>query len=156
MILQDVLVALQYTGSPNYLSGDSLRHDSNFGHIFRKAQEACQLQGVYTLRASAYDPHQSDVPVVYVCRANSEQQAREIHKSVWNQNVVPFLVVVSPGWVRLYPGFRYKASDDPNEAALKAIDDFRRVATALAPLRADAVDSGDLWREWGTHVAPER
>ncbi len=107
------------------------------------------------LRGSAYDPPQPDVPVVYVCRADSEQKAREIHKSVWNQNVVPFLVVVSPRWVRLYPGFRFEASEDPNHAALAAIDNFGRVASALAPLRAGSVDSGDLWKEWGTHVAPE-
>lgn len=155
MILEDVLVALQYTGSPNYLSGDALRHDPNFGHILRKAQVACELQGVYTLRGSAYDAHQSDVPVIYVCRANSEQQAREIHRSVWNQNVVPFLVVVSPRWVRLYPGFRYEASEDLNAAAIRATDDLRQVATALAPLRAGAVDSGDLWKQWGAQVSPE-
>ena len=155
MILEDVLGALQYTGSPNYRSGDALGLDPDYGHILRKAQEACDLQGVYMLRGSAYDPPQPDVPVVYVCRAVSEQKAREIHKSVWNQNVVPFLVVVSPRWVRLYPGFRFEASEDPNHAALVAIDNFGRVASALAPLRAGSVDSGDLWKEWGTHVAPE-
>ena len=154
-IFEDVLGALQYTGSPNYRSGDALRLEPDYGHILRKAQEACDLQGVYMLRGSTYDPHQPDVPVVYVCRADSEQKAREIHKSVWNQNVVPFLLVVSPGWVRLYPGFSYEASEDPNKAAIRAIDDFRRVATVLAPLRAGSVDSGDLWREWGAHVAPD-
>ena len=157
MILEDVLVALQYAGSPNYLSGDALGRDSNFGHILRKAQEACQLQGVYTLRASAYDPHQSDVPVVYVCRADSEQKAREIHRSVWNQNVVPFLVVVSPGWVRLYPGFGYngRADEDPNVGAIRTINEFNRVAAELAPLRGECIDSGVVWREWGRYVVPE-
>jgi hypothetical protein len=121
------------------------------------AQQACDLQGVYTLRGSAYDPSQSDVPVVYVCRAHSEQKAQEIHRRVWNQNVVPFLLVVSPGWVRLYPGFRYEdhAGDDPNLGALRAINDFRQVAIALAPLRGDSVDSGAVWKEWGSHVTPE-
>ena len=157
MILEDVLGALQYTGSPNYLSGDALRHDPNFGHILRKAQEACQLQGVYTLRASVYDAHQSDVPVVYVCRAHSEQKAREIHRSVWNQNVVPFLLVVSPGWVRLYPGFRYEdhTREDPNAGALRAINDFNRVVAELGPLRRSCVDSGAVWKEWGRHVVSE-
>ncbi|MBZ5560853.1 MAG: N-6 DNA methylase [Acidobacteriia bacterium] len=157
MILEDVLVALQYTGSPNYLSGSALRRDPTYGHILRKAEEACELKGVYTLRASAYDPHQSDVPVVYVCHTDSEQKAREIHKRVWNQNVVPFLVVVSPGWVRLYPGFGYKgrADEDPNVGAIRTINEFTRVAAELAPLRGDSIDSGAVWREWGRYVVPE-
>lgn len=155
--LEDVLGALHYTGSPNYLTGDALRLDPNYGHILRKAQEACKLQGVYTLRASAYDPHESDVPVVYVCRAESEKKAREIHRSVWNQNTVPFLLVVSPGSVRLYPGFSYKpaSGEDPNVGALRAISDFNKVATELAPVRGESIDSGLLWKEWGRYVAPD-
>ncbi len=157
MILGDVLGALQYTDSPNYRSGDALRLDPNYGHILRMAQQACDLKGVYTLRGSAYDPSQSDVPVVYVCQADSEQQAREIHRKVWNQNVVPFLLVVSPGWVRLYPGFRYDdhAGDDPNLGALRAINDFGQVAAQLASIRGAAVDSGAVWKEWGSQVTPE-
>jgi len=156
MILKDVLGALQYT-APNYLFGDALRRDPHYGHILRMAQQACDLQGVYTLRGSAYGPSQPDVPVVYVCRADTEQKAREIHRKVWNQNVVPFLLVVSPGWVRLYPGFRYDdhAGDDPNLGALRAINDFRQVAAQLAPIRGEAVDSGAVWKEWGSHVTPE-
>src|SRR5271157_1223458 len=157
MNLETVLGALQYTASPNYRSGDALGLDPNYGHILRMAQQACDLQGVYTLRGSVYDPSQSDVPVIYVCRADSEQKAREIHRKVWNQNVVPFLLVVSPGWVRLYPGFRYDdhAGDDPRLGALRAIDDFGQVAAALAPIRRDAVDSSAVWKEWGSHVTPE-
>lgn len=155
--LEGVLGALQYTTSPNYRSGDTLGFDPNYGHILRNAQQACDLQGVYTLRGSAYDPSQSDVPVVYVCRADSEQKAREIHRKVWNQNVVPFLLVVSPGWVRLYPGFRYEdhSGDDPKIGALRAINDFRQVVAELAPIRGEAVDSGAVWKELGGHVTPE-
>lgn len=157
MSFEGVLGALQYTASPNYRSGDALGLDPNYGHILRNAQKACHLQGVYTLRGSAYDSSQPDVPVVYVCRADSEEKAREIHRKVWNQNVVPFLLVVTPGWVRLYPGFRYDdhAGDDPNLGALCAINDYRQVATALAPVRGGAVDSGEVWKEWGSHVTPE-
>jgi hypothetical protein len=59
--------------------------------------------------------------------------------------------------VRLYPGFRYAdhAGDDPNLGALRAINDFRQVAAELAPIRGDAIDSGALWKEWGSHVTPE-
>jgi hypothetical protein len=157
MILEDVLGALQYTTSLNYRSGDALGLDPNYGHILRNAQQACDLKGVYTLRGSAYDASQSDVPVVYVCYADSEQKAREIHRKVWNQNVVPFLLVVSPGWVRLYPGFRYDdhAGDDPNLGALRATRDFSQVAAELAPIRGDAVDSGAVWKEFGSDVTPE-
>ncbi|HUZ97158.1 MAG TPA: N-6 DNA methylase [Edaphobacter sp.] len=64
---------------------------------------------------------------------------------------------MSPGWIRLYPGFRYDddKSNDPNVGALHAINDFRRAATVLGSLRSEAVDSGAVWDAWGGYVTPE-
>ena len=72
MELCNVLNLLGYSDSPNFLVGESLEKDRDFGHIFRKAQDECRLQGVYLLNASAFDQSQSNVPVVYVCEADSE------------------------------------------------------------------------------------
>jgi hypothetical protein len=156
--LDQVLDSLQYRGSPNFLSGKALESDRDFGHVFRKAQQAeCNLRGAYVLNARAYDLPQGDVPVVYICEAKSETQAREIHKRVWNQNVVPFLLVVSPNWVRLYPGFKYDrdVSRDPREGALQILTDFNQISSQLSALRADSVDSGLVWQAFADDAAPE-
>jgi hypothetical protein len=157
--LDQVLNSLQYHGSPNFLSGQRLESDRDFGHVFRKAQQAeCNLRGAYVLNAAAYDAPQGNIPVVYICEAKSEIEARQIHRRVWNQNVVPFLLVVSPAWVRLYPGFRYDrdVSRDPREGALQVLTDFNQIAGQLGALRAESVDSGLVWKELGGEVAPEK
>ena len=56
MDLDQVLDSLQYRGSPNFLSGKALESDRDFGHVFRKAQQAeCNLRGAYVLNAGAYN-----------------------------------------------------------------------------------------------------
>ena len=159
MDLDWVLDSLQYRGSPNFLFGKRLESDRDFGHVYRKAQQAeCNLHGAYVLNAAAYDLPQGNVPVVYVCEAKSETEARQIHRRVWNQNVVPFLLVVSPAWVRLYPGFRYDrdVGRDPREGALQILTDFNQVTSQLGALRADSIDSGQVWQAFEKDTAPER
>jgi hypothetical protein len=157
--LDQVLNALQYHGSPNFLSGKLLGSDRDFGHVFRRAQGAeCNLRGAYVLNAAAYDVPQGNIPVVYICEATSEGEARQIHRRVWNQNVVPFLLVVSPASVRLYPGFGYdrNVSRDPLEGALQVLTDFNQIAIQLDAFRAESVDSGLVWKEFGDEVNPEK
>ena len=159
MSLEQVLDSLQYRGSPNFLFGKRLESDRDFGHVYRKAQQAeCNLHGAYVLNAAAYDLPQGNVPVVYICEAKSETEARQIHRRVWNQNVVPFLLVVSPAWVRLYSGFRYDrdVSRDPREGALQILTDFNQITSQLGALRADSINSGLVWQALGQDTAPEK
>ena len=123
MELNAILNSLGYDQSPNFLRGKALETDRDFGHVFRKAQTDCNLQGAYVLNGASYEKSRGSVPVVYVCEADSEEQAREIHRKVWNQNAAPFLLVVSRGWVRLYPGFQYDRtpSSDVSAGALRVL-----------------------------------
>src|SRR5947209_5356871 len=159
MELNEILSLLQYRDSPNFLQGKALERDRDFGHVFRKAASApdksdpfpCNLKGVYVLNGAEYDKSRGTVPVVYVCEADSETHAREIHRKVWNQNVVPFLLVVSRGWMRLYPGFQYERETKHGalQGALLALNDFNDIATRFNAIRAGAVDSGSVWQELG-------
>jgi hypothetical protein len=147
MELKDVLGTLGYDRSPNFLSVDRLNADPDNAHIYRKAQQDCGLSGAYTLRSSQFDKAQPDIPVVFVCETQSEEKATEIHRQVWNQNIVPFLLVVSPKTVRLYPGFRFSQSDsqlidDPQSGVLRVIRSFNEVASALDAFRAESIDAG--------------
>ncbi len=160
------LAPLEYENSPNFLTGDNLAHALEFAHIFRYAQEpaserGCSLRGVYALRDEA--TRGSLVPVVYVCKANSSAEAGEIHRRVWNQNIVPFVLVQTPREIRLYSGFRYasssksinKATNPLAQGILNAAITFNDVASVLDAFRAEAIDDGTLWRRWGPHVTPE-
>jgi hypothetical protein len=158
MELNSVLNLLSYSDSPNFLVGKSLELDRDFGHIFRKAQAECRLHGVYLLNASPFDKSQSNVPVVYVCEADSEVEAREIHRKVWNQNAVPFLLVVSPSAIRLYPGFSYQRETpgDPLKGALRVLEDFNVAVTHLSALHAESINSGSVWKELGSAVSSDK
>jgi hypothetical protein len=115
----ELINELRYEGSPNFVTGDELGRVPGYGHIFRRAQErrkeggkSCGLQGVYTLRQHPSEDlslgEGSLKPVVYVCEAASEADADQIHRLVWNQDVVPFLIVRTPKNVRVYSGFGYR------------------------------------------------
>ncbi|MCH8314825.1 MAG: hypothetical protein IIA64_02525 [Planctomycetes bacterium] len=95
--ISDLLAELGYRDSPRFLRRrqKSFETARDFGHIFRRARQSLALQGVYTLRP-ATDASASLVPVVYVCKADSEKAADEVHRLAWNQNVVPFLIVHTP------------------------------------------------------------
>lgn len=158
MNLHPILNSLRYADSPNFIVGAALDLDRDFGHIFRKARAECNLHGAYVLNAAEYGNSQGIVPVVYVCQAESEKEARDIHCKVWNQNAVPFLLVVSPRWVRLYPGFSFDRDirKDPLSGALQILENFNVVVGSLKALRAESIDSGQVWEELSSSIIPEK
>ena len=160
MDLKELLATLEYDTSPNFLLAEQLAEDRDNAHIYRKAREECGLHGVYALRGSFFGKAQADVPVVYVCNAPSDEEAGIIHRRVWNQNVVPFVLVVSPKNVRLYSGFKYSRPNQQRligqeSGILQVLTTFNEVASVLKGFRAECVDTGNLWKEWGLAVTPE-
>ena len=92
---------LGYGDSPNFLTGGALARVPSHAHVFRRAQRNCGLAGVYSLRQNTSDLSASLTPVVYVCEAESDDAAQAIHRHVWNQDVVPFVIVRTPQIVRV-------------------------------------------------------
>lgn len=150
---------LGYSDSPHFLRKGSaeLRTAPDFGHIFRKATpKPCYLEGVYTLRRTHESKTEPLVPVVYVCSAESDEAADKVHELVWNQDVVPFILVHSRRGVSLYSGFRCQPLKNGLErGVLRALTQFNEVSELVESFNADAIDSGKLWRDWGQHVTPE-
>ena len=155
----ELIDVLGYAGSPHYLPVEDLGEAPEHAHIFRRAVSSCSLRGVYLLRdASRPVASSTSTPVVYVAQADSVEDADRIHRKVWNQNIVPFLVVRIPRGVRLYSGFRYgrpHANGDEQAGVLEAAVRFQEVNTKLAAFRARAIDDGTLWRIHGAKVEPE-
>lgn len=156
----DLIEDLGYRGSPNFLTGRALTQAPSFAHVFRRAEQHCGLAGVYTLRQDTSDPGGSLVPVVYVCEAESEAAAREIHRHVWNQDVVPFVIVRTPQNVRVYSGFGYREGGaTPRRSASRILNEAvtaHEIGEKLvASFHAERIDDGTLWREKGKHVTPD-
>src|SRR4051794_22118908 len=130
MQLPAVLDKLGYSSSENFLRRGTadFNRAPDIGHILRTAasREACRLQGVYVLRP--FDDAGSPIPVVYVCDTDSTAAADEIHRLVWNQDIVPFLLVRTAAGLRLYSGFK---CDDTNvggrEGLLEPLVQFNEI-----------------------------
>jgi hypothetical protein len=167
----ELIDELGYEGSSNFVPGDELSRVPSYGHIFRRAQQphkegekSCGLQGVYTLRQRpSKDPSLGDgslTPVVYVCEATSDADADRIHRLVWNQDVVPFLIVCTPQNVRVYSGFGYRGDETakkrPASQILREAIGAQEIASKLLPsFSAERIDDGTLWRDKGRFVTPD-
>ena len=159
MDIKELLTCLDYYDSPYYLSESRLDDFSGYSHVFRLSRRECGLHGVYALCGN--DKNQalskSIIPMVYICEARSEEEATKFHKLVWNQNIVPFLLVSTPKCFRLYPGFRFNTTiglkKDQNilEVAKTANDVFLK----LSDFKADSINNGTIWANWEHHVNPD-
>ncbi len=156
MDIDHLISCLNYTDSPYYLSGKRLYEHPGYSHIFRLASERCDLHGVYTLKTPErnHPSHEAIIPVVYVCEADTEQQAREFHRLVWNQNIVPFLIVLSPKTIRLYPGFNFdpRLSKDKDQSIFEVAKKTSEVLKKLSDFTSESINRGDLWTNWSKEI----
>src|SRR5438045_471803 len=104
MQLDQLLKTFGYADSTNLLrAGESaLESAPAVGHVFRRAALKRGLKAVYTLRPPTESGGEPIIPVVYVCNEPNDDEADRTHKLVWNQDVVPFVLVNTPESVRLY------------------------------------------------------
>lgn len=157
MQLAELLDRLGYSESPAFLRPrqNAFRIDPDFGHIFRRASKTLALQGVYTLRPDVAG-HSPSVPIVYVCEADSEKTADKFHRLIWNQDVVPFVLIYTPFGVKLYSGFRHQRRRNGDTAGiLQALTDFTQIDELVDDFSADTVNSGRLWQRRAGDVTPE-
>lgn len=159
MQLSAVLDKLGYSTSSNFLRRGTAAFNSapDIGHILRAAasRKACRLEGVYSLLP--FDNLSSPIPVVYVCDAEGTAAADEIHRLVWNQDIVPFLLVRTAAGIRLYSGFKCDDTNTGERAGLlEPLIQFNQISGRLAEFHAGAIDSGEIWEKRGSDVRPDK
>lgn len=162
MQLRTLLDKLNYSGSENFVRRGSVAFERapDVGHIFRSGRKGCNLEGVYTLRPPTEgDPPANSgslIPVVYVCTANDAADANRVHRLVWNQDIVPFLLVYTPEGVLLYSGFQHgQAKNGTTTGLLEPLRDFNKLDDLIEDFHATTIDSGELWRRRGTQIRPD-
>ena len=66
------------------------------------------------------------------------QQRTKFTALVWNQDIVPFLLVRTPAGLRLYSGFKCNDTDSgEREGILEPLIQFNEIADRLAEFRAE-------------------
>lgn len=129
-------------------------------HLFRAAKKA-GVQGTYLFQTSP--PDQKTLPprpAVYVAEAKTRDEAREIHRRLWNLGNAPFLVILLPHEIRVYTGFDFSLENE-KKGLVKKIEKivdltFESIRDQLVDFRADSIDSGRLWEAQAKHITPER
>lgn len=161
MLLQVLLDEFGYSESENFLRRGTAAFERapDISHILRAAAgRDCRLEGVYTLRPLEDSENRinvgSVIPVVYVCTAENEETANRIHRFVWNQDIVPFLLVHTPKGLRLYSGFE-RTKGQTNSGLLEPLIEFNKIQDQLSEFYADAIDAGELWQRRGAQIKPE-
>lgn len=160
MDIDGLLSTLDYQDSPAFIKDTQLDDYPAYSFIFSRAKRDCDLRGVYTLREKlgGESSSRSLIPLVYVCEAANDQDAREIHRLVWNQNIAPFLFVFTPRSIRLYLGFKFNAEihfrkgDQAILTAEKSPDD---VLGKFGAFKAESIDNGEIWPTWGDRIDPQ-
>jgi len=157
MDTDELLDVLKYSDSPYFLEPSRLMKHPGYAHAFRQAQKFCSedgaMRGAYVLsdRPPKRQESASIIPVIYVCEAGSEDEAREIHRAVWNQNLAPFLLVETPKYFRIYRGFSYDEgkSQDPakrkDQTLIKVLKESKDVLDKLSDFSAESIDTGLIW-----------
>jgi hypothetical protein len=152
MDLDAALKELGFSTSPNYVAVDELKFGNRKSHIFRKAITSCALQGVYFLGHQDEDKD----PIVFVTEAQDREQAFAIYKSVWNQNVVPLLLVNTPQGLHLFYSFQAPFDQQPAdwESVATVASTLEEVAKKLRIAHAADIDSGKIWANRTLRASP--
>lgn len=161
MNLPALLDALGYLRSErHWVTPDTA--DARLAHLYRLARKAgdvgqgAEVVGSYVYQTSKGNELTPPRPAVFVAQAANEEQAREIHKRLWNMGDCPFVVVVLPGAVRVYTGFDYRVSDPKRTIIANAFSTLSEdLPDSLRPFHADAIDSGRIWAQQSKYLGSE-
>lgn len=167
MEAEKLLQKLGYAESDSFLRAGTaaFRAAAEYGHIYRHAERGfpeqlgkqCEILGVYSLTDRMVSANGGSVPLVYVCRADGTENASRIHRLVWNQDIVPFVLVHTPRGLILHSGFHYERQPTGEGAcALRPLARFDEVDDLLRDFSADSIDSGEVWQNWRGRVDPSK
>jgi hypothetical protein len=125
-------------------------------HWIRSARHAGVI-GSYFFKTSP-EP-QAVRPAVHVAQAGTADEARALHRTLWNQGVNPFLIVLLPGQVRVFSGFAF----NPEEPGVGAVtppiptdQGIHLIVEALSAFTADAIDRGEIWQRNAEFLGADR
>jgi hypothetical protein len=126
--------------------------------LFRFAKEKAhrddrfRVKGFYVLRTTGLlDATLAARPAVCVAEANTADDAKKLHRRIWNLGNVPFLLVRLPQEVRIYAGFRYNHSEDHPILAERS-SDRAGLEKAFSDFSAESIDSARIWQAQRQHL----
>ena len=136
---------LGYDVSTHYFQVNTV-HLPETAHIFRSTTKL-GVEGIYFFErgkqtdSNNYPP----APAVFLAQAKDEDEARIIHRKLWNLCSVPFLIVLLPHQIRVYTGFNYR-EEDPDAGLLDEISEEKKLKNLIEALSSVSIDTGFTWK----------
>ncbi|NEP59357.1 MAG: N-6 DNA methylase [Symploca sp. SIO2G7] len=154
--LDQLLDELGYAQSPYYRSTNESSKEPLTEHLFRAAKKA-GVQGAYLFETSP--PERKILPLrpaVYVTETKTRDEARAIHRRLWNLGNAPFLVILLPNEIRVYTGFDFSLKNE-KKGLVKEITDivaltFKGIREQLIDFSSDSIDSGRIWETQSKYI----
>lgn len=139
--------------------------DQRLAHYYRLAQRVgedigngAEVIGSYVYQTSLRNDLTPPRPAVFVARAESDQDAREIHRRIWCLGDCPFVIVVTPNLVRIYSGFDY-SRNEPTRAVIlnEPVESVlgRQLPKSVQPFHADSINRGDIWQSQAKYLGSD-
>ena len=158
MNLTDLLNLLDYAKSLNYRSIEDCESIFLGSHVFR-AIERMGVKGTYVFHTSPEDKILPVKPAVFIAEAKTEDEARTIHRKLWNFGIAPFLMVLLPHQIRIYTGFDYNHKQDNvgliNQIEIADIEDVE-LKNKLQDFSSFSIDSGNIWEKQSNNLDPKK
>lgn len=155
VLLDHIADILGYSSDAGFVRAEAFDRQPNHRHALRLAEQRMKVTaafGLWTGRSGAISgpDHRRFTPLVYLASANDESEAKEIHRRVWSQGLVPHLVIATDTRVWLCQGFAFSSTAWKQFAVeLTAVADLTSVDRRhpLAPLAASSIRSSMAWRD---------
>ncbi|MEK7396348.1 MAG: hypothetical protein AAB116_05380, partial [Candidatus Poribacteria bacterium] len=158
---------LGYDGSSHYRRIEDESPET--AYLFRVSREVVGVRGIYTFETSSSQKQRLLLPrpAVYVAEAKTLEEAKSIHKSLWNLSYAPFVIIRLPDQIRVYTGFSY-ADDSDKEGYITEISDdilkpfdtserLKRLLEMLTDFQANSIDTGQIWEsKYAEKLHPEQ
>ncbi len=157
MPLAELLDALDYDQYPQYYLKTDAKQPPDIAPLFRAANEI-GVDGIYVFQSSPREQNILSVrPAVYVAEAQNAEEARKIHRHLWNLGQAPFVIIVLPDHIRVYTGFDYSRGPEEDGVLEPSVEpDIDSIRERLADFRAESINTGSLWQKRADNLKSDR
>lgn len=157
---------VKYYPLEDFASLSSLSPLSRIISRINENNDNAKIYGTYVIKSDTTDAELGNIdendnksnilhPVVFVAVAETVQEAREIHRSLWNSSSAPFIIIRLPDQIRVYTGFDYDQNnerhgllDEVNVEQTHLFDDLSSITIdALQKYSAESIDDGSIWQK---------
>lgn len=116
-------------------------------HVVWQAFGTIGAHAVFGFNSPGADGRLRFTPILYLCTAQDDIAAKDLHRLVWSQGVVPLLLVATPSSLQVRRSLA-PPPEQPSSISWEEVANPLQLPTELTPLTATALRSSVVWRDF--------